>query len=379
MTRRIALALLVAVTGLALGAQPVTLDGVVGDALVPRLAAAPDGSVHLVYQGALGGAGVIVHRVWSEGAWGPEAILSTSEGDQFDPALAVGSDGTVHVVWSAEIGGRLAIAHRARRGPQWGPMAILDPSSRAQSEFPAVAARPDGGAEVVWQAGEGARYTVMHASVSPAGETGAAAPVAGQSPDGFNISPQVFLTPVPVVTWYEASDGAFVLRAAEWIPGPAWRGLPLEDLLLIDTRRVPALLLSVAGRWAALWCDVAALPQAASAHERVILGLGGEPDWGLGQIVDSNPDFDNRAPSAAVSDRGRWAVAWRGETPWGPEIYLATGEGGEWRQVMLTAGQTPAAGQPAVCWAEGRVHVVWTSLTREGGTGRLSHLAVDVP
>jgi hypothetical protein len=376
MRNRIAFALICGALALGAaspGAQPEVLGGLVAAASNPQLAAAPDGSVHLVYEGRVGGQGVIAHRVWQGGLWGAEEIVSTSDGDQYDPAIGVSGDGTLHVAWSTESGTRLAVAHRSLRSGVWSDALILDAGSQAQSEFPSIAARPDGGAEVVWQAGEGTRCLVMHVSISPNGEATAARPLDCQSEQGFNVYPQVFLTPVPVVCWYEAVDGDFALRAAELVPGPRWARMPFDDLLLITPNRLPIVLLGELDRWAAVWCD--AQPQ----HERIMLGRGEAPDFGLGEIVDANPDFDNLTPNAVPVGENRWAVVWRGETPAGPEVFLAVDGWAGWRQWMLTGGQTLAPAQPAVCLADGLLHVVWTSDVREGGTGELSHIALPLP
>ncbi len=356
-----------------LGAQPLVLGGRAEAAASPQLAVAPDGVVHLVHEGLLGESqGVIVHQTWEAGAWSEEEIIASMAGVQCDPALAIGDDGTVHVAWSATLEERLALLHRARRDGAWGPLRILDAGLESHSEFPAIAARPDGGAEIVWQSGQGLRYQIAHTSVAPDGTLTPARVLDGQSADGFNVYPQIFLTPTPVVAWHEAVGVEFRLRAAEWVPGPAWRRLPLADLLLIDTDRLPCLLLSDLGQWAALWYDTVL------SHDRILLGRGGEPDFGLGEIVDASEALDNVAPRAVAMADDQWAVAWRGETPHGPEIFLALEGLGGWRQIMLSGGQTPAAAQPALCVANGAVHVAWTSDVLEGGDGRLRHITLPL-
>jgi hypothetical protein len=351
------------------------LGGVVTDAAHPQLAAAPDGAVHLVYQGRVGESSVIAHRVLRDGVWSDEAIVSATEEDQASPGLAVSADGTVHAIWSEKIEGRWAVIHSAQQEEGWGSFHILSGDSAGDSQYPSIAARPDGGAEVVWQTVRGSGYLVSHASLSPGGEATVPEEIGCQSLDGYNVYPQVFLTPVPVICWheYEAGDGDFALRSAELVPGTGWRRMPLEDLLLVNPSRLPSLLLSDVGGWAALWYDVA--PQ----HDRIIFGRGGEPEFGSGVIVDENPDFENDWPSAASIGGDLWAVTWRGNTPLGPEIFLAVDSDDGWLQRILTDGQTPAAAQPALCATGGAIHVVWTSDLREGGSGSLTHMVLTLP
>jgi hypothetical protein len=346
------------------------LEGEVTDAAHPQLATAPDGAIHLVWQGRYADSSVIAHRVWRDGAWGDEAIISASEGDQVHPALAIGQDGTVHVAWAVRLQGRWAIAHSALRpGAGWGGLRILSDPGAADSEFPAIAARSDGGADVVWQMAQGTGHLLLHASVDASGAAAPAAPISAQRPDSYSVYPQVFLTPSPIVCWYEYQprDGNFALRAAEQVPGPTWRRIPVDDLLLIDPNRLPYLVLSDVGIWAALWHDAA--PQ----RERVLLGIGGLPTLGEGTVVDANPDFDNGSPQAAAIGPDGWAVTWRGETALGPEIYLSVPRPHGWQQHLLSEGLTPAAAQPAITVSHDTVHVVWTSDVREGGNGRLTH------
>ncbi|MBN1478325.1 hypothetical protein JXA47_16330 [Candidatus Sumerlaeota bacterium] len=350
-------------------AQPEELLGEVAEVANPRLTAGPDGAMHLVYEGWLGAQGAIAHRIYEEGFWSEEHVLATAPEGLFDPAVAVGTDGTVHVAWSTQSGGE--IVHRALREGLWTDALVIPGGDLGAGEVPQMAARPDGGAEIVWQALHGSQYHVVHASLEADGSISGPRTIECQSPGGFNVYPSVFLTPSPVACWYEAIDGELTLRVAELVPGPQWRRIPLIDLLQVNLSRLPYIHLGGDGQWVALWHD------AEPRSDRVLFGRGGPPDFGAPEIVDGNPGMDNVSPSAVELASGRWAIIWRGESSVGIEIYLALESPDGWSQRLLSAGQTVAPAQPVVCEdGDGLIHALWVSDAHAGGTGRLSHIAV---
>lgn len=368
----ILLVLAMSLTPLMVWAQPSLLTGDVRAAEHPRLATAPDGSLHLVFQGRQGTSGAIGYRTWSDGVWSDEQVISTTSGNQFDPAIAVAGDGTVHVVWTTESGSRLAMAHRMLRDGVWSVVQILDAGSRGHSEFPSIAAREDGGAEVAWQIGQGVTFQIVHASIDPNGVASAPQVLDCQSANGFNVYPQIFLIPIPVICWYEAVEGDFLLHAAEVVPGPEWRRITIEDLLMINTNHLPYLLMSELGQWAAIWNE------AEGAHDRI--ALSHDPGWGLNfvETVDTNPNFDNVAPDATAIGEGLWAVAWAAGSAGGDEIYLAIESPDDWLQFSVSQGLVTAPAQPAVGVTPGLAHVVWTSDAQRGGSGSLCHATVSL-
>lgn len=87
-------------------------------AVNPEICLAPDGSVHVVYQGVVDGRFVVMHAERTTGGWSRPVCLSPMDETAWDPSVAVAA-GRVTVVWSAHREGRFRLVVRQRIEGTW--------------------------------------------------------------------------------------------------------------------------------------------------------------------------------------------------------------------------------------------------------------------
>jgi hypothetical protein len=132
----------------------VELGGGGADERGAQVAAAPDGTVTAVWEHYDGSHFVVQERRIGAGgsSLGPVHQLSASGGSAFDPRVAVDSNGTATVVWKRYSGSSFVIQERRVDSGGTPEAGVHDLSLPAQfAGQPEVAARPDGGAVVVWE------------------------------------------------------------------------------------------------------------------------------------------------------------------------------------------------------------------------------------
>jgi hypothetical protein len=125
-----------------------------GDEREAQLAVGPDGTTTAVWEHYDGSHFVIQERRIGRGGapLGPVNQLSAGGRNAFDPRVAVGPDGVATVVWKRYNGTSFAIQERRVDAGGTPATATHDLSLSAQfAGQPEVAARPDGGAVVVWE------------------------------------------------------------------------------------------------------------------------------------------------------------------------------------------------------------------------------------
>lgn len=125
-----------------------------GDERGAQLAVGPDGTITAVWEHFDGSHFVIQERrIGEDGSdFGPVHQLSASGGDAFDAHLVVDSSGTVTVVWKRFDGTTYVIQERRIDSGGTPEASAHDLSQSGQfAGQPQVAARPDGGAVVVWE------------------------------------------------------------------------------------------------------------------------------------------------------------------------------------------------------------------------------------
>jgi hypothetical protein len=125
-----------------------------GDERGGQVAAGPDGTVTAVWEHYDGSHFVVQERRIGPGGspLGPVHQLSAAGGSAFDARVAVDSGGTATVVWKRYNGTSFAIQERRVDSGGTPEAGVHDLSLPGQfAGQPEVAARPDGGAVVVWE------------------------------------------------------------------------------------------------------------------------------------------------------------------------------------------------------------------------------------
>ena len=119
----------------------------------------------------------------------------------------------------------------------------------------------------------------------------------------------------------------------------------------------------------ALWYD------SAETSDRIYFTRQNDPGRGRGIIVDDNPERMNNMPSGAVGLDNRVYVSWRGESIFGGQIFLTTGnfQYSRWEfseSRLISDGQKLFYSEPdCQPYDDGTVGIVWISSALDGGDG----------
>jgi len=140
--------------------------GSTDDAYYPKIAADPEGNIHVVWYdltdyGTDGSDIDIFYRRWNADTaqWGSiELVSNVSTGDSANPAIAVDEEGNVHIVWDDETnyngsGSDADIFYRCLNGTTgvWNEVEVVSTESTANSCFSAIAVDEIGNIHVTWE------------------------------------------------------------------------------------------------------------------------------------------------------------------------------------------------------------------------------------
>jgi HYDIN/CFA65/VesB-like, Ig-like domain len=192
-----------------------------GDERGARVAVGPDGELTAVWDHFDGSHFVIQERRIGEGGSppGPVHQLSASGGDAFDARVVVDSGGTATVVWKRFDGSDFVIQERRIDSGGTPEASVHDLSLAGQfAGQPQVAARPDGGAVVVWERHDTARDVtrIQSAVVRPDGTpTACCSSLTDATANRNAMEPQVAVAPdnSAVVVWDRNDTGNQIVQA----------------------------------------------------------------------------------------------------------------------------------------------------------------------
>jgi hypothetical protein len=123
----------------------------------PRLAADPDGTVHLVWdQGDFYPPPVyaeIYYSHWDETTWTAQEPLTEGANIAVEPAMAVAANGDVHVLWQDNITGTDRVYHRERVEGVWSAATVIGSGSEPV-RHPDIAVSPSGDVHAVMVRGQ---------------------------------------------------------------------------------------------------------------------------------------------------------------------------------------------------------------------------------
>lgn len=167
-----------------------------------RIAAEPDGTLHVAWQDLVAGFYEILHSERpSGGAWSaPDSVSASTFEDSVEPSVAVDDRQTLHVAWIEQdaLDGRIfEVAHAAKpRGAGWGP--IQNVSRMGGSAFrPVVAAAAGRPPVIAWDNG-GEIYFVDSVGETPRNLSLSPGAVSG------NVTLGLDRGGVPCLAWEEA-------------------------------------------------------------------------------------------------------------------------------------------------------------------------------
>ena len=131
---------------------PVKVSGE-GSNTFHRAVASADGTVFVAWQSFRGAAGKaqsdIYLRAYANGSWGDEVQLSTSPANDWEPAVAAAPDGTAYVAWDGYDKGNYDVFMRSYKGGTLGDLQAVTSNARFQAHA-SVAVDPDGRPWLAW-------------------------------------------------------------------------------------------------------------------------------------------------------------------------------------------------------------------------------------
>ena len=132
--------------------SPVKVSGE-GSNTFHRAAASADGTVFVAWQSFRGAAGMaqsdIYLRAYANGSWGDEVQLSTSPANDWEPDVAAAPDGTAYVAWDGYDKGNYDVFMRSYKGGAPGDLQAVTSNARFQAHA-SVAVDPDGRPWLAW-------------------------------------------------------------------------------------------------------------------------------------------------------------------------------------------------------------------------------------
>lgn len=335
----------------------------------PALGASADGRrVCVVWDGVLEGNRRIFFKERLDGQWLPEVIIDTEPtADNNSPVVAIDSAGDPYVVWLAKVGERHRVFCAFRTAGQFvnaGCISREDPEENCEAAT--VKVDEHGRPWIAWQAGSGSAYTIRCATQADDGDFRVwSLCAAGQN---YNLYPEVFFSPEPIVVWYAAESSNFVLSGRRFdATQQVWQPYTVEDLDAMPANRLPHLIKSASGSLAGMWYDEV------DFADRVFLGVQAKETKGAGGVVDHLPQATNQCVSGGVSG-GELALTWCSDSPSsGSQVYLAHGSTLPFsaEQLVSNGEKSGYYGAPRLAGTPSGACIVWEADAEQGGTGSI--------
>lgn len=330
-----------------------------------------DGRLFVVWQGKKEERTRIFFRERVNQIWGPEIILDRSErGNNTDPQIALDDDGNPHVVWTFSDPRVSAVYYAFRLKDEWFFPDSLSETSNMNCEFPDIGVETGTNRVfVVWQEGRGSKYAIM---CSTQDKKGRFVTIRVSLPDaqGYNIYPQIFLSPTPVIVWYGLRDSDFALHAALLnIQTEIWMRYEPAGFENIPGNRLPFIMTDDQGIFHAVWYD------SDGSTDRIFFRRQGDSSLEKVMIVDDSPQWMNSIPTGVVGPDKTIYICWRGESIFGGQIFLAMGKGltnpCSFQESRLISDGQKLFYTQLDCSADGDlgVDIVWVSSALDGGDG----------
>ena len=336
----------------------------------PRVAVNAEQQVFFVWEGLLEGRSRIFFRGKNGPDWEPETILDGTEwGDNTEPSITLDDHGNPYVVWTFHDQECSSVYYTFRLRNSWVQPVLLRQSGENNCEFADIAVQPGTNRIfVTWQEGRGSRYAIYAATQDKGGKF-VTEQVSAPEHAGFNSFPQMAIAPTPFLTWYGSGESDFLLHAALFdLQTEHWMRYEPSGLERLPANRLPFLMPDEQGTLFAVWYD------SDGATDRIYFRRQGDASSDKGLIVDGNPERMNNLPMGVVSLQGRVFICWRGESLFGGQIFLTSGEavsGSEFQESQLISdGQKLFYTEPDCAPdPQGGVAVVWASSALDGGDG----------
>jgi hypothetical protein len=328
-----------------------------GDAQLPRLAAAPDGSVLAVWMQPAGGGPISIwaSRYSAVNGWGtPQLVESDDTGDAVLPQVAFSQGGDAIAVWQQHDGTRdnvWAAYYLAATG--WSAPQLIE-NNGGQAGNAKVAFDQDGNAYAVWTQLEGANATIWSNRYAAGVGWGNAQSITSVAGSANVASIAADGSGNVLVVWGQYDGSRSSIWANGYTPAAGW-GTSQRIDADVGNGYTPQIAFDGAGNALALWWQY----EGATSHiwfNRYVAGSG----WGTAARVENSPGgahyprvaFDPQGEAVAVwsqgdgGSEGIWSSRYTPGSGWGAAGRLDTGAGG--------------AGQPRLAIdARGRALAVW--------------------
>lgn len=342
----------------------------------PAVEVSLNGVVYVVWQGEYKGHVRIFLRLQKEGKWSSKAIIDKSpEADNFDPGITLDSKGEPHIVWVSKKDGASQLNYAYWLKDEWIYVPPVRISADKNIELPTIAVAKNGRVFIAWQEGKGVDYDIFCATQDEKGDFIPQA-LANVDQISFNIYPQLFLIPAPLITWFQANETQFELQSYAYVPESGkWYPYPLDNLDNIGLSRLPFLFTGPEGEFYALWYD------SDEKTDRIFLAAQDPETKGKGTMIDNNPQQRNLLPFAKSGRDGFIYVCWCAEGEDGSQIFVTQGLPGAFQPDkvgMASDGRQLFYAHPQLAISlNSIVHLVWYSEFLDGGDGAIYYTTVN--
>jgi hypothetical protein len=190
----------------------------------PDLTVLPNGEVHLVFSGDLGGSYDVYHTVWEGDGWSWPDNVSQTSGNSTQPAVACSAQGQLVAVWTDNTEGVTRIYYGWRQGELWNTYFV--PAS-TRGSAPDIAAGTSDRLWVCWQVQEPSGFYDVYASYGDGQNWSPFAINVSDSAGGDSLAPTLAGASGwgAYMAWQEGTTGS-VIQFADTLEQSIWWALP---------------------------------------------------------------------------------------------------------------------------------------------------------
>lgn len=334
----------------------------------PKVAAYSDNLIYFVWDGLYKGKRKIFLREYINNKFQEPIIIDIIQNsDNFEPDIAVDENGNPYIVWVSQKNSENTLYYAYRNNNKWNFFTITNESNGLNIESPVIGVKNLGrDVYIAWQAGKGINYHI-YTAVRSDEEKFSVYRLSLDTSDHYNLYPQIFTKPYPVVFWYESVLSEFTLVGVKYDEeNKTWKTIELDGLSKLASNRLPIIMMNNSANIAGVWYD------SIDKLDRIFVGLQNFNN-GKGIPTDTNSIFNQSQPYGIFKDNNLIYISFLNNDE--NQVYftycrLENSRIKFWGESIKVSSSEPGFySNPKISVSENKIIIVWSSNIRDGGDG----------